>query len=110
MDLAMFIIILWIPLMGWLLLLFQKGLIYKDKRLVNWDTKLLTAVSDLEVQQIEIVLAQSIGQYCLHPQPATLWEIVCWLCRMADHRVEGNRPIGIQKVCIVWRDLPQRVD
>ncbi len=30
------------------------GLIYKDKRLVNWDPKLLTAISDLEVEQIEI--------------------------------------------------------
>jgi valyl-tRNA synthetase len=29
-------------------------LIYKDKRLVNWDTKLLTAISDLEVQQAEV--------------------------------------------------------
>ncbi len=31
--------------------LFNEGLIYKDKRLVNWDTKLLTAISDLEVEQ-----------------------------------------------------------
>jgi valyl-tRNA synthetase len=29
--------------------LFKEGLIYKDKRLVNWDPKLLTAISDLEV-------------------------------------------------------------
>jgi valyl-tRNA synthetase len=28
-------------------------LIYKDKRLVNWDPKLLTAISDLEVIQVE---------------------------------------------------------
>lgn len=34
--------------------LFNEGLIYKDKRLVNWDPKLHTAVSDLEVEQIEI--------------------------------------------------------
>ena len=34
--------------------LHRKGLIYKDKRLVNWDPKLLTAVSDLEVQQTEV--------------------------------------------------------
>ena len=33
--------------------LYKDGLIYKDKRLVNWDPKLLTAISDLEVQQIE---------------------------------------------------------
>lgn len=29
--------------------LYKDGLIYRDKRLVNWDTKMLTAVSDLEV-------------------------------------------------------------
>ncbi|MEO9899477.1 valine--tRNA ligase [Nisaea sp.] len=33
--------------------LHKKGLIYKDKRLVNWDPKLHTAISDLEVQQVE---------------------------------------------------------
>ena len=34
--------------------LYGKGVIYKDKRLVNWDPKLLTAISDLEVQQVEV--------------------------------------------------------
>jgi valyl-tRNA synthetase len=34
--------------------LYTEGLIYKDKRLVNWDPKLLTAISDLEVQQVEV--------------------------------------------------------
>src|SRR5215469_13106115 len=34
--------------------LYRDGLIYKDKRLVNWDPKLLTAISDLEVQQTEV--------------------------------------------------------
>ncbi|MBA2587373.1 MAG: valine--tRNA ligase [Alphaproteobacteria bacterium] len=34
--------------------LFKQGLIYKDKRLVNWDPRLQTAVSDLEVESIEI--------------------------------------------------------
>ena len=34
--------------------LYKDGLIYKDKRLVNWDPKLLTAISDLEVEQIEM--------------------------------------------------------
>jgi valyl-tRNA synthetase len=31
-----------------------QGLIYKDKRLVNWDPKFQTAISDLEVQQVEV--------------------------------------------------------
>ncbi|MCL2469602.1 MAG: valine--tRNA ligase [Alphaproteobacteria bacterium] len=34
--------------------LYRESLIYKDKRLVNWDPKLLTAISDLEVEQREI--------------------------------------------------------
>ncbi|ENN92482.1 valine--tRNA ligase [Bartonella bovis] len=34
--------------------LYKQGLIYKDKRLVNWDPKLLTAISDLEVDSKEI--------------------------------------------------------
>ena len=33
--------------------LHKDGLIYRDKRLVNWDPKLLTAISDLEVEQKE---------------------------------------------------------
>jgi valyl-tRNA synthetase len=34
--------------------LHKQGLIYKDKRLVNWDPRLQTAVSDLEVETLEI--------------------------------------------------------
>ncbi len=34
--------------------LHRDGLIYRDKRLVNWDPKLQTAISDLEVQPVEI--------------------------------------------------------
>jgi valyl-tRNA synthetase len=34
--------------------LYKQGLIYRDKRLVNWDPLLQTAISDLEVEQREI--------------------------------------------------------
>ena len=34
--------------------LYKQGLIYKDQRLVNWDPKLETAISDLEVQPREV--------------------------------------------------------
>ena len=34
--------------------LYKEGLIYRDKRLVNWDPKLCTAISDLEVEQKEV--------------------------------------------------------
>jgi valyl-tRNA synthetase len=33
--------------------LYEPGLIYKDKRLVNWDPRFQTAISDLEVVQVE---------------------------------------------------------
>ncbi len=33
--------------------LYNQGLIYRDKRLVNWDPKLLTAISDIEVESVE---------------------------------------------------------
>src|SRR5690606_30208084 len=34
--------------------LYNQGLIYRDKRLVNWDPKFQTAISDLEVLQTEV--------------------------------------------------------
>jgi len=34
--------------------LYEEGLIYKDKRLVNWDPVFETAISDLEVENIEV--------------------------------------------------------
>ncbi|MDX1709903.1 MAG: valine--tRNA ligase [Rhodovibrionaceae bacterium] len=34
--------------------LYRQNLVYRDKRLVNWDPKLHTAISDLEVQQQEV--------------------------------------------------------
>ena len=34
--------------------LHREGLIFRDKRLVNWDPKLHTAISDLEVEQREV--------------------------------------------------------
>ncbi|MDX1381191.1 MAG: class I tRNA ligase family protein, partial [Xanthomonadales bacterium] len=34
--------------------LYDEGLIYRDKRLVNWDPKFQTAISDLEVENLEV--------------------------------------------------------
>jgi valyl-tRNA synthetase len=34
--------------------LYRAGLIYKDKRLVNWDPKFRSTISDVEVQQVEV--------------------------------------------------------
>ena len=35
--------------------MYNKGLIYRGKRLVNWDPHFETAISDLEVENIEVV-------------------------------------------------------
>ena len=34
--------------------LHKRGLVYRDKRLVNWDPKFQTAISDLEVDNREV--------------------------------------------------------
>ena len=44
--------------------LYNKQLIYKDKKLINWDTKLQTAISDLEVIQQDV---QSQLYYIKYP-------------------------------------------
>jgi valyl-tRNA synthetase len=44
--------------------LHKKRLIYKDKKLVNWDTVLKTAISDLEVDQREV---NSLMYYIKYP-------------------------------------------
>jgi valyl-tRNA synthetase len=44
--------------------LHKKKLIYKDKKLVNWDTVLKTAISDLEVDQKEV---NSLMYYIKYP-------------------------------------------
>jgi valyl-tRNA synthetase len=43
--------------------LHRNGLIYRDKRLVNWDPKLHTAISDLEVDQREAMGAMWYFKY-----------------------------------------------
>jgi valyl-tRNA synthetase len=49
--------------------LYKEGLIYKDKRLVNWDPKLQTAVSDLEVISQETKGNLWYVRYPLHEKP-----------------------------------------
>ena len=59
--------------------LYEDGLIYRGKRLVNWDPKLGTAVSDLEVESEEVT--------------GTLWEIRYPLADGSGHlTVASTRP------------------
>src|SRR6201996_2764251 len=63
--------------------LYREGLIYRDRRLVNWDPKLQTAISDLEVESREIrgsiwhinyPLADDPGRFIIvaPPRPETM--------------------------------------
>ena len=45
--------------------LYDKGLIYRGKRLVNWDPHFETAISDLEVEQVEVQGAMHRLRYTL---------------------------------------------
>jgi valyl-tRNA synthetase len=51
--------------------LHTEGLIYKDKRLVNWDPRLQTAVSDLEVESIEMKGHLWHIRYPIEDEPGT---------------------------------------
>ena len=53
--------------------LFEEGLIYRGKRLVNWDPVLGTAVSDLEVDSEETIgtMWQIVYPFVDGPQPST---------------------------------------
>lgn len=51
--------------------LHNEGLIYRDKRLVNWDPKLKTAISDLEVETQDLKGSFWHFKYPLAPDPET---------------------------------------
>ncbi len=49
--------------------MYKDGLIYKDKRLVNWDSKLQTAISDLEVIEKETIGKMWYFKYVVEENP-----------------------------------------
>ena len=55
--------------------LYRDGLIYRDKRLVNWDPKFATAISDLEVQQVETKGHLWFIRYPLEDEPERYVEV-----------------------------------
>ena len=55
--------------------LYRQGLIYRDKRLVNWDPKFATAISDLEVQQVETKGHLWFIRYPLEDEPERYVEV-----------------------------------
>src|SRR5687768_8646254 len=61
--------------------LYRDGLIYRGKRLVNWDPVLQTAVSDLEVVSVE--------------EEGSLWHILYPLEKDAETGQDGTEPVGL---------------
>ena len=51
--------------------LFSDGLVYRGKRLVNWDCHLQTAVADDEIENVEQLASFYYIRYPLHPDFAT---------------------------------------
>ena len=49
--------------------LYRQGLIYRDKRLVNWDPKFQSAISDLEVENTEVKGSLWYITYPIHDEP-----------------------------------------
>lgn len=45
--------------------LYRQGLLYRDKRLINWDPKLHTAISDIEVESIPLQASMYYFRYPL---------------------------------------------
>ncbi len=70
--------------------LYREGYIYKDKRLVNWDPKFRTAVSDLEVQNIE--------------KNGTLWYFKYPIQASVDAKPEGYMRIATTRPETVFGD------
>ena len=72
--------------------MYNKGLIYKSRKLVNWDTVLKTAISDLEVDQREVNSKLYYIKYTIEnsedfitiatTRPETMLETVLWQCTL----------------------------
>ena len=81
--------------------LFQEGLIYRDKRLVNWDPKFHTAISDLEVEQREVVGSMWYFRYPLEDNPAKFITVATTRpeTMLGDTAVAFIRMITLQGAC-----------
>ncbi len=95
--------------------LYQQGLIYRGKRLVNWDPKLMSAVSDLEVENeekdgslwhIAYPLADGSGQLVVATtRPETMLGDAALLVHPEDERYQAL--IGKTVILpLVGREIP----
>ncbi len=66
--------------------MYDKGLIYRDKRLVNWDPKFHTAISDLEVEQKDV--------------DGHMWRFAYPLCEERDGELVDIEIDGVKEIVI----------
>ena len=91
--------------------LYQQGLIYRGKRLVNWDPKLMTAVSDLEVQSVETDSHLWHIRYPFADGPQTITHSDGTTETLTGLTVATTRPetmLGDNAVCVHPDDLRYR--
>jgi valyl-tRNA synthetase len=81
--------------------LHKAGLIYRDKRLVNWDPKLLTAISDLEVQQVE---TKGSLWYLKYPIEGRANEFIV-VATVRPETMLGDVAVAVHPENEQWRDL-----
>ena len=77
--------------------LYKEGLIYRDKRLVNWDPEFETAISDLEVEQVEVRPSKTGGK---------LWSFRYPL----EDGLTYQHPITREQVEVKGEDGPETVE
>ncbi|HUB10956.1 MAG TPA: valine--tRNA ligase [Acetobacteraceae bacterium] len=81
--------------------LYRQGLIYRDRRLVNWDPKLLTAISDLEVENIELRGSLWHIRYPIADAPGR-WIIVA---TTRPETMLGDTAVAVHPTDARYRDL-----
>ena len=98
--------------------LYQDGLIYKGKKMVNWDVKLQTAISDLEVihrqeqrqlYYLKYYLAESSEEYLTvaTTRPETAFADVCLIVNPHDGRYtkyigkQVINPVNQEKIPVI---------
>ncbi len=81
--------------------LYREGLIYRDRRLVNWDPKLKTAISDLEVENHEVKASLWYLRYPISDLPGRFVTVAT----TRPETMLGDTAVAVHPDDPRWRDL-----
>jgi valyl-tRNA synthetase len=84
--------------------LYREGLIYRDKRLVNWDPKLQTAISDLEVENLEVKGSLWYIRYPIEGEPGRFITVAT----TRPETMLGDTAVAVHPEDARYRDLVGR--